>query len=279
MGTSPKEQEAKGRMKIVVTGGSGFIGAATVEELRNQGNEVETFDRADGKDILTDEIPKCDWVVHLAGVLGTAELFDEVQTAIDVNVTGTRRVLDAAVKHGAGYTGICMPDVFPSVYTATKVAGMRLASAYHNAHGLPVSHVRAFNAFGPGQKHGAGHPRKIIPAFATEGWNNEPITIWGDGEQTVDLIYTPDLAKVLADAVGFGDDLIFDGGSGRPHTVNEVAKFVTFITGSTAGVKYLPMRRGERATDIKAEGEGWDLLDWKPTFNREDLISTVHTYK
>jgi UDP-glucose 4-epimerase len=271
-------------MKVLVTGGGGFIGAATVAESRRRGWDAILFDRVSGDDILDrervmDATVGVDAVIHLAGVLGTHELFDDPYLAVDVNVNGTLNILEGCRWRGCAYVGITMPQVFPSIYTATKTCGTRLASAYHHSHRVPVSHVRAFNAFGPGQAHGAGHPQKIVPTFAVEAWAGRPIPIWGDGTQTVDLIDVWQLARLLVDAVGHGDDVVFDGGSGVALTVNRVAEAVLELTTSTAGVQYLPMRRGEVPTRIVAEGEGWDRLDWRPSLDWDALAASVRAYR
>lgn len=270
---------------VFVTGGQGFIGRAVCNELHTRGAHPLAYDAEHGGDVRTLErlgapgAKDAAAVIHLAGVLGTHELFDAVEDAIDVNIKGTYRVLAAARSAGARYVGIVMPAVFPSIYTATKIAAAGLERAYHYTYGLPVSRVRAFNAFGPGQKHGPGHPQKIVPTFATEAWAGRPIPIWGDGEQTVDLIHTDELARLLVDALDHGDDATFDGGTGRAFTVNEIAQMVLDITGSRAGVSHLPMRRGELPTRIVATGEGWDRLDWKPGFDERLFAEAVEWYR
>lgn len=278
-------------MHIAVTGGAGFIGQAVVEAGLAAGHSMVTLDRTnvtglgvrvtDVRDMATvcAEVMEVDHVIHLAGVLGTAELFDEPHHAVDVNVRGTLNVLEACRMAGAGYTAITMPPVFPSIYTATKVCADRLATAYHHAHGLRTSRVCAFNAYGPGQKHGPGHPRKIIPTFATEAWAGRPIPVWGDGEQTVDLIHADDLGRMLVEATGFGDDEMFDGGTGVALTVNQVADFVNEVCGNTAGIEYLPMRKGEQPTEIVADGLGWDLLGWEPDLSWERLQDAIESYR
>jgi UDP-glucose 4-epimerase len=225
-------------------------------------------------------------VIHLAGVLGTDELFDDVERAIQVNVTGAARVLDWCTRRNIGYVGITMPPVFPSVYTATKLAADRLATAYHHAYGLPVAHVRAFNAYGPGQAFGPGHPQKIIPTFAVAGWRNEPIPVWGDGEQIVDLVHAEDVGRMLVEAaMGPMDDRTYDAGTCVPVTVKEVAHRVLDMTGSTAGIKYLPMRRGETMSRAlsAATGTGWTDLrrrtKWHPTHDWNRVEQAVRWYR
>jgi UDP-glucose 4-epimerase len=262
-----------------VTGGSGFIGSAVCRELKEQGHEPVVFDRNVGMDVRYDRFPDADHVIHLAGMLGTAELFHDPALAVDVNIKGTLNVLLWCQRTGAGYTGITMPPVFPSVYTATKMCADRLAEAWRISYDVPTSYVRAFNAYGPGQKHGLGHPRKIIPAFSTEAWKGEPLIVWGDGGQTVDLVHTDDLARMLVDAIRFGDGQVFDGGTGKAWSVNAVADMVVSISGSTSRIEHRPMRTGEVPTQIVAKGEGWDLLGWRPEFRIEQLCAAVESYQ
>jgi UDP-glucose 4-epimerase len=269
-------------MKIAITGGSGFLGKATAYEAVHAGHTVWTFDRADGCDVLgpLSGLKGADAVIHLAGVLGTAELFDTPEVAVDVNIKGSLRILQWCRENDAAYVGITMPDAFPSVYTATKIAAQRLATAWHEAYGVPVSHVRAFNAYGPGQAHGLGHPQKILPTFSVEAWNGRPIPVWGDGTQTVDLVHSYDVARMLVSAcTAGGDDAVFDAGTGVAVTVNELARVVLDVTGSIAGIEHLPMRTGEKPTEIVAAGEGWDRLDWKPSMDWPKITKTINWYK
>lgn len=281
-------------MRIAITGGSGFIGSAVQRAAKEAGHEVLLFDVNDdgsyeSRDVCDEEnidagLDGADHVIHLAGVLGTHELFDTPHEAVRVNVLGALNVLEWCRRNGAGYTGITMPDAFPSIYTATKLCADRLATAYHHTHGVPVSRVRAFNAFGPGQKHGPGHPQKIVPTFATMAWAGERIPIWGDGTQTVDLVHTDDLGRMLVEATNFGDDAVFDGGTGFPLSVNAVADFVIAhvtqeLGRETPGPLYLPMRRGETPTHIVAKGVGWGRLGWSPEFSWQSLAATVDSYR
>jgi UDP-glucose 4-epimerase len=268
-------------MRIAVTGGSGFIGQATIAAAEQAGHEAWSFDRAHGNDILGDleALRGADVVIHLAGMLGTSELFDAPEAAVHANVIGTLRILRWCQDHGAGYVGVGMPPVFPSVYTATKVCATRLATAWHQAYDVPVSHVCAYNAYGPGQKWGPGHPQKILPTFARAAWEGRPLPVWGDGEQTMDLVHSDDVGRMLVDAASHGDDATFDAGTGTAVTVNELAEFVLDQTGSRAGVEHLPMRTGEQPTRIVASGEGWDRLDWKPQHDWSRVASAVEWYR
>lgn len=270
-------------MKIAVTGGGGFIGRATIAAAEAAGHTAWAFDRSTGDDVLGDltGLDSADCVIHLAGMLGTAELFDQAEAAVEANVVGALRVLEWCARTGARYVGITMPDSsWANVYQATKLCANRLATAWHRSKGVPVSHVRAFNAYGPGQRHGDGHPRKIIPAFASDAWAGRPLQIWGDGRQTVDLIHADDVARMLLTATEFGGDQILDAGTAEAVSVNDVADFVNRITGNPAGVEHLPMRAGETPnTSIIALGEGWDLIGWRPYFRWGQLADVVDSYK
>lgn len=266
-------------MRVMVTGSSGFIGQHVTELLTSRDIEVVPFDVHDGRDVRKAEhfFPvEADAVIHLAGILGTEELFDRPQTAVDVNVKGTLNVLQWCVDSNAAFVGITMPEVWNNVYQATKKCSRILASAWHENYGVPVSHVRAYNAFGPGQK--VFGVQKIIPTFAHLAAQREPLPVWGDGEQTVDLVYVGDLARMLVDALAFGDDQVFDGGTGTSHTVNEVARMVIDVMGSDSEIEYHPMRKGEKPVDLVAEGQGWELLDWKPEFRLPDMVRTCMSY-
>lgn len=271
-------------MRVVVTGGDGFIGSHVMSKLTQDGHEAFSFDKRNTKDVrVAADVDRAfrDWnpdaVIHLAGVLGTDELFDKIETAIDINVRGTANILKAARDHNTRYVGITMPQVWDNIYQATKSCGERMASAFWRHYGLPVAHVRAFNAFGPGQKvYGV---QKIIPTFATKAWANEPIPIWGDGTQTVDLVAARDIANMLIHSMQFKRNEIFDAGTGVAWTVNDVANLVIEHTGSTGGIKYLPMRRGEHETKIVATGEGWDKMGWHPHMDLEHLKETVDYYR
>lgn len=269
-------------MKIAVTGGSGFIGRAVISQGLAEGHNMWTFDRQDGNDILGDlsDLKRAECVIHLAGLLGTHELFSDVESAVETNVTGSYRIMKWCLDNDAGYVGIIMPDIFPSIYTATKIATKRIADALHHSKGLRVSHVRAFNAYGPGQKYGKGHPQKIVPTFAVAGWKGKPIPIWGNGSQVVDLIHADDLAKMLVEATSFTDNEVFDGGTGTAVSVNQVAQFIRVMTGSRSEITYYPMRDGERPSgDCRAKGEGWDLLSHTPEFSWAKLADAVISYR
>ena len=271
-------------MRVAITGGSGFIGQHVAQEVRNLGHEVVTFDLRDGNDILGDlsGLDGCDSVIHLAGLLGTMEMFDFVADSTKVNVWGTARIAEWCSRNDAQLTLVNVPFVFPSIYRATKEGAYRICETMNQAGMLKMSSVTVFNAFGPGQ-HTANPakriPRKFTPTWATAAWHNEPIMIWGKGTSLIDPIHTSEVARIFAEATQFNDGQVFDAGSGLEFTVNEVAEFFIEHTGSTGGIEYEPMRIGEAPTNVGATGLGWDLLSKPPEFSWSQLADTIDWYK
>lgn len=275
-------------MRVLVSGGSGWIGSAVRAELARRQMEAVTFDRRDGRDVgdfddVKAAVADVDHVIHLAGVLGTHELFADPIGAVEANVIGSLNVTLACLRFDVGLTEITMPRVNPSLYAATKTCAMDIAEAYRLAEGLRVSYVRAYNAYGPGQAYGGDHPQKIVPTFATAGWRGEPLTIWGDGMLWVDLVHVDDVARMLVEAMEFGDGQLFDAGTGYVQTVLEVARKVVALTGGRSEIELLPPRKGERrvstAADV-ARSENWDLLQgWHPVFDPVRFADAVASYR
>lgn len=275
--------------RILMTGGRGFIGTEVANKLIADGHEVFHFDRVDGHDVTAGPKPiaeqiranEVDRVIHLAGVLGTHELFDTPHEAIDVNIHGAVNVLEACAETNTGLTQVTLPYAFPSVYRYTKETADEFAYMWHREFGIAVSIVVAYNVFGPGQKYGDGHPQKFLPTWATLAWRNEPLPIWGTGDNRLDMVSTKDLAQVFAYAIDEKEFRFYDAGCSRTWTVNEVADMVLDYTGSTAGKQYFPMRRGETPTLAAATGQGWEKFPngWFPQFRIEDFYEAIDTYK
>lgn len=275
-------------MRVLVTGGAGWIGQATVRRLEALGHDPVVFDLpgADIRDLARVDVAVADveHVIHLAGVLGTHELFADPGLAVDVNVAGALNVIQACASREVGLTKITMPFVNPSVYAATHHCSHRLAEAYRISRGLSVSYVRPYNAFGPGQAWGIGHPQKIIPTFAVAALRGEPLPVWGDGSLPVDLVHVDDVARMLVDAMPHRGGRVFDAGTGVAWPVIGVARMVWELAGRAGDVpiRHLPPRAGERdevTDDDYAQQNGWDLLGWHPKFRSEDLAATVESYR
>jgi nucleoside-diphosphate-sugar epimerase len=285
-------------MKVLVFGGSGFIGRHLVKRLR-QDVEVLTFDRkpykstfvADIKDreAVNEAMFACNRWVNLAGLLGTSEMILRAHDAVDVNIHGALNVFDAALAYGVSGSQITVGNHWMNnPYSITKSTAERLALMYNKELDTDIRIVRGMNVFGPGQK---SHPvRKLMPNVILPALKGDPISIYGDGEQIMDMIYVEDAAECLARIV-LGErpppGEVFEVGTGA-ITVNEIVRTVLAVTESQSEVKRVPMRPGEEpnaVVQISAEGER-SLRDWTGfdistdcTPFREAVEKTVDWYR
>jgi len=274
-------------MLIAITGGRGFIGSAVMSEAMDRGHAVKPIDRSNGgPDIMTTDLnfylDDADVVIHLAGVLGTEELFSNPMDAINVNIGGATRVLESCRQTDTKYLGITMPDVWANVYQTTKKAAFGMSEAWRINWDVETAHVLAYNAFGPGQK--VHSVQKIIPTFAHRAWRGIPIQVWGSGSQVVDLIHVDEIARIFLD-VAEGDKWngqIVEAGTGAAYSVTQVVQYVNdfcAVQGAGTTVEYVPMRKGEQDSIVVASGKGWDALSRVPTFHIYDLAETIEWYR
>jgi nucleoside-diphosphate-sugar epimerase len=254
-------------VNVVVIGGQGFIGAAIVRTLLSRdaivtvadaSAERATCDRLFGAGAVKVEQANIldasrmlqltrgmDCVYHLAGKLGTSELDDDVVTGIHTNIIGAVNVFAACVANDVPRVFYpSKPNVWLNTYTITKFASEQFAQLYSTNGATRICSLRYFNAYGPDQA--TGPVRKIIPTFALRAMRGLPIEIYGSGNQVIDMIYTPDLARITVDFMRVATTSEpLDCGRGVALTVNEVADAVNAYFRNTAPKHYLPMRRGE----------------------------------
>ena len=254
-------------MKSVVLGASGFLGKTCVVELLKRGEHVTAFDLftkqiplnsseysgsityttgdIQDKNKLLEVFEGADEIYLFAGQLGTSELNSSVRSAIAVNVLGALDVFDAALACQVPRVLLaCKPSAWLNAYTITKHAAEKIAHLYSRYNPIQISTLCYFNLFGPGQKL---YPvRKILPIFAAQAIKGLPIQIFGDGSQTVDMLFSADAAKITVDVMRskFNPNTL-DCGTGREMTVIEVAESVNTFFGNSAGIDFIPMRKGE----------------------------------
>jgi UDP-glucose 4-epimerase len=191
-----------------------------------------------------------DAVINLAGVLGTEEMFGAEHRAAEVNILGALNLFDAAavrdipvVQIGTGHKGQ------PNPYAITKACAEELGLARARWGGERIVVVRAFHAYGSGQKacppHGKGTVRKIVPSMVCRALTGMPIQINGSGEQLIDLVHVDDVAIALADALHAEPGSVIEAGTGKPTTVLDAARMIRAVCQSTSPIEHLPMRRGE----------------------------------
>lgn len=294
-------------MRYLVTGASGFIGQHVCARLTELGHEPMQFDwRAktattilgDVRDAtaVSEAVATSNGVLHIAGVLGTAETIDNPWPAVETNIQGSLNVFQACRQYKKRCVYITVGNFWMlNSYSITKTAAEHLAFMFNQEHGTEIAVVRALNAYGPGQK--AEPVRKIIPNFILPALRGEPITIYGDGEQIMDMIYVRDVADILIRAltVDHGqytykpernsndNPAKFEAGTGRATTVNDIAEAVIAQVGSGT-VQHVPMRAGEpeRAVVLGDPTTLYPLYDGekpKLTTLEEGLAQTVSWYR
>lgn len=248
-------------MKLLVTGGSGFIGRYVVKRLLDRGHNVviadvtsPAFKGATFRECsmlqtakLESLIQHSDGVMHLAGMLGTAEMIDDPVMPTKVNVMGSLTLFEVCRRFSKRCCYIAVGNHFMlNTYAISKTCAERYALMYNIEHNTKFAVVRGLNAYGPGQKHKP--VRKVIPNFVLPAIRNEPITIYGSGDQVMDFIFVDDVAEILCRAL-LDDhgcyDTVIEAGSGRRTTINHIAERVIALAESDSEVIHQPMRPGE----------------------------------
>ncbi len=306
-----------GKNRILVTGGAGFIGSNLVREVCAQGTvEVVVLDNlttgsaddlegcditfVDG-DIRDYETVKqaaegCHTIFHLAASVGNARSISDPAQDADVNVIGTINVLETARRLGTRkvvYSSSAAifgePQALPispehstnpdSPYGVSKLAGEKLCLTYSRMYGIEAICLRYFNVYGVNQRYDAYG--NVIPIFIERIFKNEPLVIYGDGEQTRDFINVQDVVKAnLLAAQARGLTGAFNIGSGLTITVNQLVALIQQATGRTAIVEYRQPRPGDvlhsQADIIRATA----AFGFKPSINlSEGLTEYVAWYE
>ncbi len=298
-------------MKILITGGSGFIGSHIVEHYQDLAEEIRVLDNLrtgsrknlDGlqhvfieasvtdREAVAKAVEGVDYVFHLAALVSVPESMTKPGECVDINVHGLLNVLEAsaaagvkklvfassAAIYGDNPTVPKLESMLPepkSPYAVTKLDGEYYLDLFNRERGLETAAIRFFNVFGPRQDP-EGAYAAAVPIFIEKALKGEDITVHGDGEQTRDFIYVKDIVGALSFAVETpGVTGVFNAGYGGQMTINDLANKIIASAGSASKVLHGP----ERAGDVKHSRSSADKLrnaGWQPGHSLDAALATT----
>lgn len=294
-------------MKCLVTGGAGFIGSNLVDLLIQEGHEVSVLDnlltghlenlnpsaefiKGSIEDVvLLDSILEGkEAVFHLAASVGNKKSIEDPYIDQQLNYIGTLNILESMRKHkvskivfssSAGIFGEpqyepvdekhpCEPD---SPYGVSKLAGEKLILSYAKLYGIQAVCLRYFNVFGPRQFFDAYG--NVIPIFAKRALANEPICIYGDGEQTRDFIYVKDIAKINYLSAKSDYTGVLNLGTGQRMKIKDLAEKVVELAQSSSSIEYMAKRPGDVLHCTANTKQLQETLNYTPSQDFEKLLA------
>lgn len=293
--------------RIFLLGGGGFIGQALTRRLYSKGYIIHIltpekinisapnihihYGKLDDRSIVEKVLPQCDIVVHLASATTPGDSSKSLVFEAESNILPTLRFLEYLQKNdhiknfifissgGAIYSpspekSITENQVLSpkSYYGAGKVTIESFLNAFINIHQMNVTILRPSNLYGPGQsfRHGFG----LIRTMLTHRLNNSTMGIWGDGEIVRDFIYIDDMINLLELIIKTPETSgVFNAGSNKGYSINQVKEIVESITGKRLQVKYQPERKIDIAKVIIDSSKLKNKIGWKPSVELENGIS------
>ena len=303
-------------MKILITGGSGFIGSHIVEHYQDKAEEIRVLDNLrtgyrhnlnglrhtfiegsiTDRELVRKAVEGVDYIFHLAALVSVPESMAKPGECVDINVHGLLNVLEeasaAGVKklvfassaaiYGDNPTVPKIESMLPepkSPYAITKLDGEFYLGMFQQEGRLETAAIRFFNVFGPRQDP-KGAYAAAVPIFIEKALRGEDITVFGDGGQTRDFIYVKDIAGALSFAVETpGVTGVFNAGYGGQITINDLADGLIQAADSASKVIHGP----ERAGDVRHSRASADKLraaGWLPMHTlKEGLARTLEFFK
>jgi len=306
-------------LKIVVTGGAGFIGSHLCARLINEGHTVLCVDNlltGSTKNIIslhnhpcftfvqhdvTQAFPfEADAIFHMASPASPIGYMEHPIETILVNSHGTYQMLEAAKKQHAmflisstseiygdplvhpqseDYWGNVNPIGPRACYDESKRLGETLTMEYYRQFQLNARIVRIFNTYGP---HSQADDGRMIPNFITQALKNEPLTIYGDGKKTRSICYVSDLVDGLMRAMFQPETAgeVFNLGNPEEHTVLEFAQTIISLCNASSTIEYEESRIDDPERRRPNISKAEQALGWRINVDMEDgLQRTIEWFR
>ena len=317
-------------MKVLITGGAGFIGSHLAEEYLKKGHEVYIIDDLStgyieniqylekiedykkrlffhhksifDQETLLDLTGTCDRVFHLAAAVGVDYILKNTLTSIERNIHGTEEVLKMCGRfkkkvlitstsevYGKHLHAPLVeddniiygpPSKFRWSYAASKLMDEFMALGWHRQNNLDVIITRLFNTIGPRQTSSYG---MVLPRFVNQALKNEPLTVYGDGNQTRTFTYVGDvvtaLRRIMEQQSAVGQ--IFNIGGTREISILELAKLVVKVTGSKSEIKMIPYEQAytrdfeDMQRRVPSIEKIQKYIEFNPVIALEDIIKEL----
>lgn len=304
-------------MKVVVTGGAGFIGSNLAEELLKKHEvtvidnlstgRIENLDQIMDKinfiegsitdlDLLKEAFSGSDTVFHEAAIPSVQRSVDNPIASNEANVEGTLKVLVAArdcgvrkVVYASSSSAYGNTPTLPKIedmkpnprspYAVSKLAGEYYCRVFSEVYGLKTACLRYFNVYGPRQNPHSEYAA-VIPRFVTRILAHEPPVIYGDGGQTRDFTFVKDVVKANILAGESDAEGVFNIACGKRVSLNELAGKIMEITGIKVEMSYEGARPGDVRDSLADISSAGDKLGYKPGYELDSgLRETVEWFR
>jgi dTDP-glucose 4,6-dehydratase len=303
--------------RYLITGGAGFIGSHLCESFLNQGHEVLCMDNYStgateniaaflnnprfrfidhnvSRYIEVEE--PLDFILHFASPASPVDYLELPIPTLKVGALGTHNTLGLAKAKNAIYLLASTSEVYGDplvrpqseeywgnvnpigprgVYDEAKRFAEAMTMAYHRYHGLNTRIVRIFNTYGPRMRMRDG---RVVPNFIAQALTGEPLTVYGQGEQTRSFQYVDDLVAGIQKLLQSSENLPVNIGNPHEMTVLEFAKKIIEITGSKSAIVYKPLPQDDpqvRQPDITKAKR---VLGWEPKVGLEQGLARTIEY-
>ncbi|MBK9707274.1 MAG: SDR family oxidoreductase [Acidobacteria bacterium] len=306
-------------MRILITGGAGFIGSHMTDRLMSEGHQVVAMDNLVTGGIANIEHHRSnpnfefihhdvsnhihvqgrlDWVLNFASPASPIDYLQLPIQTLKVGAMGTHNALGLAKAKCANFLLTSTSEVYGDplvhpqhedywgnvnpigprgVYDEAKRYAEALSMAYHRTHGIDVRIVRIFNTYGPRNRVNDG---RVVPTFINQALRNEPLTVFGEGNQTRSFQYVDDLIDGIRRLMDVPFNKPVNIGNPNEMTILQFAELIIRLTGSSSPIEFRPLPEDDPKTRKPDITRAKSVLGWEPRVPvQEGLEKTIDWYR